>query len=140
MFYTHLQKACPTEIKDICIKAGYPFKQKWDLVENLRIAAEDENNEACKIYTEFEKTAKEEGFHDIAKLFKDIIQVEHCHKMLFQQLHDQLKNGTMYKKPNPVKWKCADCGYEATAKEAWTTCPLCEAKQGAVMLHIEDNV
>ena len=137
MFYTHIQKASNAEIKNIDITAGYPFKQKWDLMENLRIAAEDEGNEV-KLYTEFEKTATEEGFTDIAKLYRDTIQVENCHKMLFQQLYDQMKSGTMYKQPNPVKWKCADCGYEAIAKEAWKICPLCEAKQGAVMLQIQD--
>ena len=45
-----------------------------------------------------------------------------------------MKNGTVYKKKEKVKWKCADCGYEATAKEAWQECPLCKAKQGSVML------
>lgn len=49
-----------------------------------------------------------------------------------------MKKGTMYKKKEKVKWKCADCGYEATSKEAWKECPLCKAKQGSVMLIIED--
>lgn len=44
----------------------------------------------------------------------------------------------MYKKPQKIKWKCADCGYEAVAKEAWQQCPLCKAGQGAVMIQIED--
>ena len=86
----------------------------------------------------YAKTAREEGFPEIAKLYEDIIQVETCHQKLFAQLYDQMKNGTMYKKKEKVKWKCADCGYEATAKEAWQECPLCKAKQGAVMIQIED--
>ena len=59
--------------------------------------------------------------------------------MLFTDLYDQMKDGTMYKKPAPVKWKCADCGYEATSAEAWQVCPLCQAKQGAVMLKLSDG-
>ncbi len=139
MFYTFIQKAQDKMITNIDICSGYPFKEKWDLLENLKLAAEDENNEATLIYPEYAKTAKEEGFDDIAALYNDIIQVETCHKMLFTQLYEQMKNGTMYKKPKALKWKCADCGYEATAKEAWQECPLCKAKQGSVMLKIEDE-
>lgn len=138
MFYTFIQQSEEKQIENIDIASGYPFKEKWDLLENLRLASEDERNEATLIYPEYAKTAREEGFPEIAKLYEDIIQVETCHRKLFAQLYDQMKNGTMYKKKEKVKWKCADCGYEATAKEAWQECPLCKAKQGAVMIQIED--
>ena len=138
MFYTFIQQSEETQVENIDISAGYPFKEKWDLVENLRIAAEDELDEAERIYPEFAATAREEGFPEIAKLYDDIIGVETCHHKLFKQLYEQMKKGTMYKKKEKVKWKCADCGYEATSKEAWKECPLCKAKQGSVMLIIED--
>jgi len=139
MFYTYIQKANPNEIDNIEICAGYPFKEKWDLVENLRLASEDERLEAEKIYPEFMKTAREEGFDEIAELFKNVIQVETCHMKLFEQLYEQLSTDTMYKKEKPIKWKCASCGYEATAKNAWEICPLCREKQGGVMLHISSG-
>ena len=138
MFYTYLQDSEETQIENIDIASGYPFKEKWDLLDNLRIAAEDEFNEANRIYPEYAETARKEGFECIAKLYEDIIQVETCHNKLFSQLYEQMKNGTMYKKPQKIKWKCADCGYEAVAKEAWQQCPLCKAGQGAVMILIED--
>lgn len=138
MFYTFIQQSEETQVENIDISAGYPFKEKWDLVENLRIAAEDELDEAERIYPEFAATAREEGFPEIAKLYEDIIGVETCHHKLFKQLYEQMKKGTMYRKKEKVKWKCADCGYEATSKEAWKECPLCKAKQGSVMLIIED--
>lgn len=138
MFYTFIQQSEETQVENIDISAGYPFKEKWDLVENLRIAAEDELDEAERIYPEFAATARDEGFPEIAKLYEDIIGVETCHHKLFKQLYEQMKKGTMYKKKEKVKWKCADCGYEATSKEAWKECPLCKAKQGSVMLIIED--
>ncbi|NLZ25729.1 MAG: rubrerythrin family protein [Clostridiales bacterium] len=139
MLYSFIQTASEQPIENIDIESGYPFKQKWDLLENLRIAAEDEGFEADKIYPEYAKTAREEGFDDIAGLFENLVQVENCHRMLFQQLYDQMKNGTLYKKPQKVKWKCMDCGYEMTGKEAFKVCPLCQANQGAVMLKIEDG-
>jgi rubrerythrin len=138
MFYTFIQTACDGTITNIDISSGYPFKQKWNLLDNLKFAADDENNEATKIYPEYAKIAKQEGFTDIEGLFNNIIQVETCHKMLFEQLYTQLKNGTMYKKPNAIKWKCADCGYEETLKEAWCECPLCQAKQGATLIEIQE--
>ncbi len=137
MFYTFMQQASDTEIKNVEICGGYPFREKWDLTENLKIAAEDERREAEIIYPEFQRVALEEGFKEIAALYGDIIQVENCHKMLFAQLYEQMKNGTMYSRNEPIKWKCASCGYEATAMDAWEVCPLCKAKQGAVMLHLE---
>ncbi len=137
MLYTYIQQASPKTIDNIDVCAGYPFKEKWDLVENLKLAAEDEEAE-IKIYGEFEKTAREEGFEEIADLFNKIAGVENCHKMLFEDLHRQMSSGTLYKKNKPVKWKCSGCGYEAEGKEAWDMCPLCKAKQGFVMLKLND--
>ena len=140
MLYTFIQTADESQpIENIDICAGYPFREKWDLLENLRLAATDEMFEAERIYPEAAKIAREEGFADIAGLFENLIQVETCHRKLFEQLYDQMKNGTMYKKAKPIKWKCGDCGYEATSKEAWTQCPVCQAKQGVMLLQIQDQ-
>ena len=137
MMYTFLQTADKGLIDNVDISSGYPFREKWDLVENLRLAAQDEANEAELIYPEYAKIAEKEGFTDVAGLFRNLIQVETCHKMMFTQLYEQMKNGTLYKKDKPVKWKCAECGYEATAKEAFADCPICHAKQGSVMLILD---
>lgn len=139
MLYTFIQTASDGIIKNIDFSSGYPFKQKWDLLENLKLAAEDEEFEATKIYPEYADIAREEGFDDIAGLFDNLVQVEKCHQSLFEQMYTQLKDCTMYKKPTAVKWKCGDCGYEEVLKEAWVECPLCQAEQGAVLLKIEDE-
>lgn len=139
MFYSFIQTASDSVVKNIDVCSGYPFKEKWELLENLKLAAEDETDEATKIYPEYEKMARKEGFDDIANLYKNIIQVENCHSMLLTQLYGQMKGGTMYKQNKIVKWKCGDCGYEHEAKEADKICPLCQAKQGFFMLKIEDN-
>ena len=138
MFYTKLQDASDKTIKNVDICAGYPFKQKWNLLENLKLASEDEKNETL-LYPEFAKTAKKEGFLEIAKLFENVGQIENCHMMLFSDLYNQLKKGTLYKKSKPVKWKCSSCGYEHTSKSAWETCPVCAAKQGFVLLILSDE-
>lgn len=139
MFYTALQDGNKMQIDNIDISSGYPFKEKWDLTDNLRLAAEDEEIEQTKVYPEYMKVAKAEGFKDIAKLYEQIISVEQSHKRLFTELYNQMKNGTLYKKQNKVKWKCADCGYESEGKAAWKECPLCKAKQGSVLIKLDAN-
>lgn len=139
IFYTFIQQASDKVIDNIDICSGYPFKEKWDLCENFKLAAEDEKNEAEKIYKEYEKTARKEGFEEIAELYKNIIQVETCHNMLFEDLYNQFKNKTIYEKEHSVKWKCSACGYETEDKKAFEFCPLCKAKQGVVMLNFKDN-
>ncbi len=138
MFYTKIQDASNDTIKNIELCGGFPFKEKWDLEENLRLAVEDELAEV-ELYPEFAKTAREEGFPDIAELFDKIAGIENCHMMLFKDLYTQFKNGTMYKKTKPVKWKCTACGYEETSKEAWKVCPVCLEKQGKVGLILADE-
>ena len=135
MFYTKIQDANKDNIVNIEITGGFPFKEKWDLVENLRLAAEDEDEE-IKLYHNFAKTAEKEGFSDIATLFKLTANVENCHKMLFCDLYNQMKSKTIYKKEKEIKWKCAGCGYEETSKSAPKECPLCKAKQGFFMLNL----
>ena len=140
MFYTYIQKVTNDKaLAKIEFCADYPYKQKWDLQENLRISAEDEFAEFSEIYPAHQKIAKEEGFEDIAKLYEYIIGVENCHHLLFKDFYEQVKNGTLYKKTTPVKWKCVACGFEHESEEAWKVCPLCFAKQGMVMLHLKDE-
>lgn len=134
MFYTFLQDGNKNEtINNIDIAAGFPFREKWDLVENLKFAAEDEQKDG-DAYVEFAKIAREEGFDDIAELFEMTKTVEDLHKQIFMELHTQLKDGTLYKKDKPVAWVCADCGYTAVGTEPWDECPLCKAKRGSVKL------
>ena len=49
-------------------------------MDNLRFAAEDEGVEADKLYPEFAKVAEEEGFCDIAALFRNLVKIEETHK------------------------------------------------------------
>lgn len=134
MLYSFIQSASGNTVNNIEIESGYPFKEKWDMTENLKIASDNEHLEATKIYPAYMVTANDEGFFDIGGLFNNLVQVETCHKKIFSELHLQMKNDTIYKKEKPVKWKCMDCGHEATSYEAWEECPLCHAKQGAVKI------
>lgn len=120
---------------NIDFEAGYPF-HAGTLAEGLKFAAMDETNETEEIYPSFAVTAEKEGFEDIAALYRMVAEVEGQHKIVFQYLHDGVKNGTLYKSEKPVLWICSDCGYMHVATEAWKVCPLCKAEQGYVDLHL----
>ena len=121
--------------ENIVLDAGYPF-HIGTLEESLKFSANDEKNETEDIYPSFSLTAKEEGFEDVAALFKMVAEVEAQHKIVFQYLHDAVRNGTLYKSEKPVLWICSECGHMHVATEAWKVCPLCKAEQGYVDLHL----
>ena len=115
--------------------AGYPF-HAGTLSEGLKFAAMDEKNETEDIYPTFGKIAKEEGFEDIAMLYKLVAAVEERHKIVFQYLHEAVRTGTLYQCEHPVLWVCSECGHAHVGTEAFKVCPLCKAKQGYVELHL----
>ena len=115
--------------------ADYPF-HAGTLAEGLKFASSDEKNEAEEIYPSFAETALKEGFEDIARLYRQIADVERQHKIIFSYLCESVKNGTLYQAESPVLWVCSECGYMHVATEAWKICPLCKAGQGYVDLHL----
>ena len=129
VLYTLIQDAELKQIDNIDICAGLPFKEKWEMLDNLKLLAEDEEDEA-KAYLEFSNTALEEGFKEIAMKFEMIREVELRHAKVFKELYNQMKEKSLYKKAKEVAWICPNCGYVSFDNEAWETCPLCDAEQG----------
>lgn len=139
MLYTFIQQADQKQISNIEICAGFPFKEKWDLEENLKLLAEDENDEA-NVYADFINTAKDEGFNEIATLFENIMKVEIKHRDLFKEIHKQFKSNKLYSKSSSTTWVCPSCGYVGTGKQAWDECPLCKAKQGYCEIKLPEEL
>ena len=121
--------------ENVTFDAGYPF-HAGTLEEGLKFAATDEKNETEDIYPTFSRIAKEEGFEDIAALYKMVADVEERHKIIFQYLHESVRKGTLYQCDSPMLWVCSECGYAHVSEKAWKTCPLCKAEQGYVELHL----
>lgn len=120
---------------NIVLDAGYPF-QAGTLSEGLDFAATGERSEATEIYPTYAEIAEQEGFKDVAALYRMISDVEKQHEIIFKYLRDAVKDGTLYKSDKPTIWVCGDCGYMHVGKEAWKVCPLCQAEQGEVLLHL----
>jgi rubrerythrin len=107
-------------------------------VDNLLDAAEGENEEHTSMYPEFEKIAREEGFNEIADIFREIAEVEEEHEKRFRKLLQNIKDGSVFKKDKVVKWKCRNCGYIHEGTEAPEKCPACDHPQSYYELMAEN--
>lgn len=139
MLYTKLQEADSSVVDNIETTVGLPYREKWNMLDNLKYLMEDELDEAS-VYSEFEKIAIEEGFEDVANLFRMIGEVEQTHAKVFKELYNQMKDKKLYKKAKQVAWVCPACGYVSFEKEAWESCPLCEAKQGYCEVQLPEEL
>ncbi len=108
------------------IKASYPVTLSDDTLVNLAAAAAGEQEEAEEMYPEFADIADEEGFEEIAYRFREISEVEERHEARFRKLIKNIEEGKVFKKDEEVEWKCNNCGYIHTGKEAPEECPACE--------------
>ncbi|MFH1823331.1 MAG: rubrerythrin [archaeon] len=96
-----------------------------DLMAALQKAIEGEHYEWSQMYPEFENVAKEEGQEDAAEFFEQVKAVELQHETRYKKLLDNLKKGKVFKKDTVLKWKCSNCGFIHTAREAPEICPSC---------------
>ena len=123
-------KAQVDSLEGIVVNASYPFKN-GKLIDMMCFTADAEKHIQDVVYKEFGKTAKSEGFDDIAIMFNELASVEGDHSNLIDELCTMLKKGTLYSAPAKSKWKCSMCGYETEDKAAPQVCNLCKAPQGA---------
>ncbi|MCX6829664.1 MAG: rubrerythrin family protein [candidate division Zixibacteria bacterium] len=93
---------------------------------NLLEAANGEHYETMEMYPQFAKEAEEEGNAAAAALFRMIAKVEAHHRERYRKLLEMVKNGTVYKREKPIKWKCSVCGYIHEGTEPPAKCPCCK--------------
>lgn len=93
--------------------------------DNLLVAEHEEEIEGVQTYQEAAKVAQAEGFAEIAVRFRIIAGVESHHKERFALMRQQILDGTVWKREQPIKWQCMDCGYIFEGKEPPRKCPGC---------------
>jgi rubrerythrin len=103
----------------------YPVKGVGSTLSNLETAVAGEQYEESTMYPDFARTADEEGFPKIARMFRHIATVEARHEARYRALLNNVKEGKVFKKDAPVKWKCRACGYVKEGMEAPQSCPIC---------------
>jgi len=112
------------------ITATYPAGKIGTTAENLMEAVNGEHEENSIMYPDFAKVAKEEGFAEIAAAMEHIAKAEVYHEKRFEKLLKEVETQTLLSKNNLVVWKCTNCGYHITAKDAPKICPACGHDRG----------
>ncbi|HEX7363696.1 MAG TPA: rubrerythrin family protein [Dehalococcoidia bacterium] len=123
---------------DVEITAAYPAGIIGTTKANLEAAADGEKMEWSKLYADFEKIARQEGFADIATSFKEIAEVEEFHERRYRKLAANIGNGEVFKKKTSVRWHCTNCGYIHEGPEAPIKCPACKHPQSYYELLAEN--
>jgi rubrerythrin len=114
---------------EVEITAKFPAGKIGSTAENLLHAAEGEKYEHSVMYPEFAKIADEEGFKEIAAVFRFVSVAEKGHEERYRDLLNRVENKTVFKADKPVKWRCRNCGYIHEGDSAPEHCPACAHPQ-----------
>jgi rubrerythrin len=101
-----------------------------DTATNLKDAADGENYEWTDMYAGFAKTAREEGFDHIAKLFEMVGAIEKEHEARYRKLLANVEGGLVFSRDGDMVWQCANCGHIIIGKQAPELCPVCKHPKG----------
>ena len=107
-------------------------------IENLIDAANGENYEWSEMYKEFAKTALEEGFDQIAKLFEQVGDIEKHHEERYLKLLGNVGNDLVFSKDEEVVWICRNCGHIYQGKKALDVCPVCNHPESYMEMKAEN--
>lgn len=102
--------------------------------ENLKAAAAGENYEWTDMYAGFAKTAREEGFTEIARLFEGVAKIEKEHEERYRKLLANIKEEMVFEREKEVAWECLNCGHIHYGKKAPEVCPVCAHPKAYFML------
>jgi rubrerythrin len=97
--------------------------------QNLKEAIEGEKYEAEEMYPQFAREAEVEGERPAEILFTQISKIEKEHRARFEKLLAMVESGTVFKREEPIKWKCSVCGYTYEGHEPPNRCPYCKRPQ-----------
>lgn len=111
------------------ITADFPVALHEDTLKNLQAAARGENEEWTDLYPKFADIAEEEGYPEIAFVYRKIAEVEERHEIRYNKLAKNIEEGKVFKKDEVTLWKCNNCGYIYEGQEAPLVCPACAHPQ-----------
>ena len=106
--------------------------------QNLKDAADGENFEWTDMYDGFAKTAEEEGFTQIAFLFRSVGAIEKAHEERYRKLLKNIEDEVVFSKDNDVIWQCSNCGHIVVGKKAPELCPVCKHPRSYFMILAEN--
>lgn len=101
---------------------GEDFSNTEELLLN---AAAGEKYEWTEMYKGFAETAADEGFEELAGLFKMVGDIEKEHDARYRALAENVAEGTVFNKDDEVYWICSNCGHIHVGREPPEKCPVC---------------
>jgi rubrerythrin len=120
------------------VQAAFPAGVIGTTAQNLKAAGGGEHYEWESMYPGFAQVAREEGFGEIADVFEAIAVAEKQHEQRYLGLLKNVEKKTVFKKDQPVVWRCRNCGYLHEGTEAPQECPACAHEQAHFELLAEN--
>jgi len=114
---------------EVEIAGAFPAGIIGSTVDNLKASAEGEHYEHTEMYPGFAKVAREEGFDAIAMIWDFISVAEKQHEKRYRDLAANIMADKVFKKDQPVMWRCRNCGYLVEGEAAPEMCPACAHPQ-----------
>ena len=105
---------------------------------NLADAAAGENYEWTDMYANMAKTAREEGFTQIAAQMEMVAKIEKRHEERYRKLLANVEKGEVFQKGSIVMWECGNCGHIHVGEKAPEKCPVCDHPK-AYFFMLNDN-
>ncbi|MSS64186.1 rubrerythrin family protein [Velocimicrobium porci] len=105
---------------------------------NLVESYESEIYEWTEMYENYARIAEQEGYQDIADLFRMVGEIEHHHDYRFEVLADNIRHGTVFCKNKQIIWVCLNCGNTYYGECAPEVCPVCGYPKGYYEMYCEN--
>ncbi len=109
-----------------------------DTVTNLKDAANGENYEWTEMYKEFAEVAEEEGFTEIARLFRGVGDIEKHHEERYLKLLGNIEDNLVFERGEEKVWICRNCGHVYVGQKAPDVCPICNHPQSYMEIKAEN--
>ncbi len=100
-----------------------------DTITNLIDAAAGEHFEWTDMYAEMAKTAREEGFAEIACQMEGVAAIEKRHEERYLALKQNIEEGKVFSREGEESWICTNCGHVHVGKDSPKLCPVCKHEQ-----------
>jgi rubrerythrin len=132
-FKLMVENECAPEAK---IEWTFPVAHIGTTEENLRAAAAGEKFEFSSMYPGYADVADQEGFSKIAHVWRMIAKAETWHHERYTELAERVADGSILKKKEKIKWRCANCGYIHEGDHPPEKCPACDHPKGYFFPHV----
>lgn len=114
---------------EVEIQCVFPAGVIGTTAQNLLAAADGEHEEWSTMYPGFAAVARDEGFQAVAFVFEKVAVAEKQHDRRYRGLLANIEADRVFKRAQPVRWRCLNCGYVHVGAEAPGACPACAHPQ-----------